>query len=104
MENPREFNILANIGAILFNLGLGLRLLYKYKHTDNENYREAFRIVMLALFASMMGGCIFLVLYLLRITNVIDDYALQGVARLVLLFFYFFVPSLIYFSLQNIRE
>jgi len=32
-----------------------------------------------------------------------DDYTLQTVARLVVLFFYFFIPASIYFSLQQIH-
>lgn len=104
MDEPRDYNILANILAIVVNLALGVKLFQQYRAGTNPNFVEAFRVVALTLAASMIGAVIFLGLYILRLCEVIDDYAVQGVARLVVLFFYFFVPSLIYFSLQNINK
>ncbi len=104
MNNPREINILANVAAILINLILGFKLIQKYGTTKNVLYRESFRMMAKTLFTSMLGAFLFLVLYVLRLSHIIDDTSLQNAARLVVLFFYFFVPSLIYFSLQNIPE
>lgn len=103
MEN-RDYNIFANILAILVNLFLGVKLFRKSRTTDSLQFQEAFGVVRLTLTASMIGAVIFLVLYVLRLLHVIDDHLLQGVARLVVLFFYFFVPSLLYFSLQAIKD
>lgn len=103
MDNSREVNLFANIGAILFNLFLGVRLFVQFRKANDERFRETFLVVVQTLVASMAGGVLFLVMYLLRLLGVIDDYTLQGLARLTLLFFYFFVPSLIYFSMQNLK-
>lgn len=100
--STHDINLLINVFVIILNLIASFFPVY-WRRKYNHDYLDGLRLVAPALAISVIGGVLFLILYVERLTGNLTNDELQRYARLVLLVL-LFTPSSLVLSLHNWKK